>query len=274
VPWHDEVAATEVLERNVRQHVLSDSWSLAWCAGAGVVGADAAGLAQETRYLSAVLAATRGASSTGRIFLASSAGGVHGLGSAAHIDERTAAAPSSEYGHNKLRQEAVATEWSERSGHALLVGRISNLYGPGQRLAKPQGMVSQSLVRCLLRRSIVLMVPEETQRDYLYVDDAAQRALQWLTATEVGGAQVKLLAAGRSITMSRLFRVIRSVTKLEPRIVRRQSPTTHLQPRHLRFRSVVLPELETVPARSFEVGVRQTWDSLLRGYGRSGLDLP
>lgn len=273
IPWHSEAAAVAELQRQVRVHVSRDDWSVTWCAGAGVVGSDLTALSRETRYLSAVLDAAAGANTRGRLFLASSAGGVHGLGSAGYIDETTVPAPSSEYGRNKLRQEALATEWSQSTGNALLIGRISNLYGPGQRLSKPQGMVSQTLARCLLGRSIVLMVPEETQRDYLYVDDAAQRIVSWLGSAGANGDCVKLLAAGRSITLSRLFRVIRAVTKVEPRIVRRSSPTTHLQPRHLRFRSVVLPELDIVPARSFEVGVRQTWDGLLREFGRSGLDL-
>lgn len=274
VPWHDEPAALAELQCQVRLHVTARDWRLAWCAGGGVVGTDADALARETRYLSAVLSAAGESNEPGRVFLASSAGGVHGLGSAGYISESTPPAPSSEYGRNKLRQEELAHDWAQRSGNPLLIGRVSNLYGPGQQLAKPQGMVSQTLARCLLRRSIVLMVPEETQRDYLYVDDAAARILRWLDTTASDADGVKLLAAGKSITMSRLFRVIRSVTKIEPRIVRRQSPTSHLQPRHLRFRSEVLPELDLVSARSFEIGVRQTWDSLLRQIGRAGFRLP
>lgn len=273
VPWHSEGAAIDTLCRQITAHAQHDDWGVAWCAGAGVVGTDADALARETRYLASVLEAMERVGRPGRLFVASSAGGVHGLGSADYIDELTRPSPSSDYGSNKLRQEEMVGDWAASTGTPLLIGRISNLYGPGQRLSKPQGMVSQMLARCLLHTPILLSVPEETQRDFIFVDDAAGRVLKWMNASSVTGSTVKLIAAGNSITLSRLFRVVRAVTRIEPRIIRRVSATTHLQPRHLRFRSVVLPELNEVSSRPIEVGTRNTWDQMLRDYGRSGLRL-
>ncbi len=55
----------------------------------------------------------------------------------------------------------------------LLVGRLSNLYGPGQDLAKPQGLISQLCRAQLTRRPLSIYVSLDTRRDYLFVDDAA-----------------------------------------------------------------------------------------------------
>jgi len=48
-----------------------------------------------------------------------------------------------------------------------MVGRMSNLYGPGQNLKKVQGLISQMCLRVLTRQPLVLYVPLDTIRDYL-----------------------------------------------------------------------------------------------------------
>ena len=275
VRWDDERATHELLATAVRHHVRSDAtWSVAWCAGAGVVGTAAEHLRRETGYLQTVLDAMRTAHRPGRFFLASSAGGVHGLGTPAYIDESTRCAPISDYGHNKVRQEALAVAWAGVVGHTLLIGRISNLFGPGQALAMPQGLVSLAMARCILRRPIILSVPEETQRDFIFTDDAARRIAAWLQQGTAHQPAVKLLVSGRPVTLSKVFRVVHAVTGIEPRLIRRITVTSALQPRYLRFRSVTMPEVDLTPARVLEVGAKQTWDAMLRGYGRAGLHLP
>lgn len=275
VQWEAEHSTHELLLAAVQRHVqLHDRWSVAWCAGAGVVGTDAEHLHRETRYLQTVLTAMSSAPRPGRFFLASSAGGVHGAGSPTLIDEFTPVAPISEYGRNKVRQEALVADWAAATGHTVLIGRISNLYGPGQVLTKPQGLVSQVMARCLLRRPIILSVPEETQRDFIFTDDAARRVVAWLQQTGSSPPLVKIIASGRPVTLSKVFRVVRAVTGIEPRVIRRVTATSALQPLHLRFRSATLTSLDLIPARPLEVGARQTWDATLMRYGRSGLQLP
>ena len=46
------------------------------------------------------------------------------------------------YGHEKLIQEKLFTNLAEQTGSDLLIGRLSNLYGPGQKLTKPQGLIA------------------------------------------------------------------------------------------------------------------------------------
>ena len=79
-------------------------------------------------------------------FLASSAGGVYAgaSGASVHRAHRAGAALAV-----RPRQAAVG-EARHRvrrraPGRPLLVGRLSNLYGPGQDLAKPQGLVSAAV---------------------------------------------------------------------------------------------------------------------------------
>ena len=100
----------------------------------------------------------------------------------APFTEHTTPAPISAYGRAKLRSEEIATEFAVRTGSALLVGRLSNLYGPGQDITKPQGLISQLCRAQLTRQPLSVYVSLDTMRDYLFVDDAAAmvvRAWTW-----------------------------------------------------------------------------------------------
>ena len=55
-----------------------------------------------------------------------------------------------------------------------MIGRFSNLYGPGQNLGKLQGLISRLALSAVTRQPINIFVPLDTIRDYVYVDDAAQ----------------------------------------------------------------------------------------------------
>ena len=81
----------------------------------------------------------------------------------------------SAYGESKLEQERIVRAWSAATGVPAAIGRFSNLYGPGQDLTKPQGIISR-LVRASLRgEPLLVFVPLDTVRDYLFAADAARR---------------------------------------------------------------------------------------------------
>ena len=124
----------------------------------------------------------------GALFFASSAGGVYAGATGSPFTEETAPVAISPYGHAKLRAEAAVDAFATRTGVPLLVGRLSNLYGPGQDLAKPQGLISQLCRAQLTRQPLSIYVSLDTRRDYLYVDDAAAMVVAGLDAVSSAGA--------------------------------------------------------------------------------------
>ncbi len=136
-----------------RDEIGSSPWQVAWCAGAGVVGSDTAELDAETDALRCLLddmarALGPDRMRRGALFMASSAGGVYAGSSGAPFDESSAVRPLSPYGRCKLSQETIVRKWSNEKGAPVLIGRISNLYGPGQNLAKAQGLITQVCRGC------------------------------------------------------------------------------------------------------------------------------
>lgn len=247
---------------------IQGPWRLAWCAGAGVVGTSDAQFADEQSYLETFLDALDipFGPADGGVFFASSAGGVFGAGSSGLITETSPVSPVSAYGHSKLAQEQLVADWAVAVSVPALIGRISNLYGPGQNLAKPQGFISQLLRSILLRQPFQLRAAGDTERDFIHVDDAATRIHAWLRSAEVGVTR-KIIAAGRSHTLPRVASVARAVTRIQPKINYAAAWGLTRQPHHLRFASQIRTDLDTAsPSRPLEVGVAQTWHAMLRDF--------
>ena len=152
------------------------------------------------------------------------------------------------------------------------MGRLSNLYGPGQDLAKPQGLISQLCRAQLTGSRSGMYVSLDTARDYLFVDDAAAMVVGMLDhAAAVGGRHTKILASGQATTLASLLGVLKQVTKRRPQLVLGASPLARFQTRDLRFRSVAAPDLQPGCRTTLPAGVAATYASLGRavGSGRS-----
>lgn len=212
--------------------------SVCWCAGTGVVGTPAADLELETAALEALLEAVDGRAD--RLLLSSSAGGVYGGSTDDVLTEDSECRPVSDYGRAKLEQERRVHGWAGRNPRAsVLVARISNLYGPGQNLAKPQGLVSQLCRSLVRRRPLNLFVPLDTLRDPLYVADAAAHVAACLLRMEAPGVAVKIFASGGSVSIAAILGILARVAKVRAPVVCGGRRDLSEQPRRLRFRSTV-----------------------------------
>ena len=206
--WSDPLPQlTQSLREFFQQLPQGSSWQIFWCAGAGVVGTSAEAMAAETRTLSGFLEALL-PSGPGQLFVASSAGGTFGQCEDQPLTELSSCLPVSEYGRQKLAQEQLAAQWSERHPAAqVLVGRFSNLYGPAQDASKPQGLISHLSRSLVCHRPIRLYVPLDTIRDYLFVEDAAGRLISALDRASALPARfiLKIFASEQSVSISGLL---------------------------------------------------------------------
>jgi UDP-glucose 4-epimerase len=259
-------------------------WQVAWCAGVGVVGSGAPELAGESKALSRWLTALGDALgpkryAAGAMFLASSAGGVYAGSPNPPFREDSPVRPLAPYGENKLMQESLAREWSERTGTPLLIGRISNLYGPGQNIAKNQGLITTVCRRVLARQPLMLYVPLDTIRDFCYVGDASRmvagglaRLRREVTAAPVHPATssvvVKVIASQQPVTIGSVLAQVRWVTKRPVSVTIATSANARRQAADLRMISTVWPELDRHPVTTMSAGLRVVVNELLEMAGR------
>jgi UDP-glucose 4-epimerase len=247
-------------------------WTVAWCAGAGVMGSSPQALEGELAALRETLDAlaigSRG--QDGAFFFASSAGGVYAGVGAPPYDELSPVRALAPYGQAKLDAEALVTAWSHRTGTPSLIGRIANLYGPGQNLAKAQGLISQICRSHLTGQPLSIYVSLDTLRDYLFAPDCAGLIVDALARMreEQLIAQptvvTKIMASQRAITIGAVLGEMRRIFKRAPRIVLGASPMSLTQARDLSLRSRVWPELDRRTLTPFPVGVATTAADLLR----------
>jgi len=259
------------------------SWMVIWTAGAGVVATPRPALDAECttwRQLLKLLDAhflDSPAPVPGTIFLASSAGGVFGQGSDRTLTEETPCCPVSDYGRCKLRQEKELRDWAQqRPGVRYLIGRIANLYGPGQNLTKPQGLISQ-LCRCMLFQFPAhIYVPLDTIRDYLFVEDCAEQIVRCLrrVAEEENCRVLKLLASEKQTSVAQLIGLFTRLFPKHPRIICGHSAQRQRQPAKLRFQSVVWPDLSLRRPTPLAVGVARVCRHQLALLGKGQLPPP
>ncbi|MFS0852501.1 NAD-dependent epimerase/dehydratase family protein [Microbacterium sp. 179-I 3D4 NHS] len=246
-------------------HAGDRPWRVFWCAGVGVTGSSAASLHTEVARFESLLAAIAAlppeVRERGLLFVASSAGAMYAGSHGAPFDESTPPHPLGDYGLAKQEIERAAERFAAGASVRCVVGRIANLYGPGQSLAKPQGLISH-LCRAHVRRTpLSVYVPLDTLRDYIFVDDCAALVLatcERLVQEPTGAYRMKVLASGRSVSIGALLGEFRRVVGRRPEIVMGSSPVSALQSRDLRMRSTVWPDLDQRASTNLADGIART----------------
>ena len=269
--WEDVAALTSQIADAVeafsaRLHP-GGSWQIYWAAGVGTMSSSESDLAPEYETLSLLLrrlqATPRLMAASGAIAFASSAGAVYAGASDEVVTENTPVAPTNAYARQKLRQEELLRQFASTNGRtAILVARISTLYGPGQGHAKQQGLLAH-IARSLLRnRAVNIYVPYDTMRDYIASDDAAAAMIAFADAIQAQPrVLIKIVASETPTTIAEIISIFKRLTRRPPRIVTSASRLSALYGRCVQYRSVAFPEGPRSRHRSLLVGITQLVES-------------
>jgi len=266
VPWEAEEDSVLTLTAEVERFARARAgrpWALAWCAGAGVVATGEEALATEVRVferVTAALAASVAADDAGVVFLASSAGGLYAGSAPAPFDERTTPRPLVAYGRAKLAMESAVEQLAADTGVRVVLGRLANVYGPGQTLGKPQGLLSQLCLADATGRPLPVFVSMDTIRDYLYAGDAARmvvRSIELARDEPPGTVVTKVLASGRPVTVGYLVAEARRVFHRPLRTIP-VGGSGRGQVLDLRLESRVWPEVDALAATPLAAGLAST----------------
>ncbi|PKQ31408.1 MAG: epimerase [Actinobacteria bacterium HGW-Actinobacteria-2] len=261
VRWDDEALAGADLAAALAEVAgRGADLQLWWCAGTGVTATHEDQLAAELRVLArfvdqiAALAAV--ATTQVSVFYASSAGAIYAGAADPPFTEATVPAPLSAYGTAKLEAERLVSSVAGEKV-SVAIARISNLYGPGQDLSKPQGLVSQLCLAAYRRRPLNIYVSLDTLRDYLHVDDAAVRCVRFVDAVAGGSTAclTKIICSGVSVSVGSLLAESNRIFRRRVPVVLAASPLGRQQARDLRLASIVLTDVDRVASRPIVVGM-------------------
>jgi UDP-glucose 4-epimerase len=196
----------------------------------------------------------------GKVFFASSAGGVYAGVLNEVIDEDSQPKPIATYGFGKLAHEEIFINNSKQLQINCLIGRITNLYGPGQDMTKSQGLISQLCRSNLTKKPLNIFVPLQTARNYLYVDDAAAMIAEFMQHDDE--LCIKIFASPQSTTVATLIRTSYEVFKRRPLISLGVNERTLMQPMGLHFNSKIKTEIDQRQFNSLSSGLAKTIASL------------
>jgi len=238
IPWDNTFAAIELLRGSAKgftEAAAGQQWAIIWAAGVATVATGPAKVESEFTTLQTLVTALKAnpPKGNGVFFLVSSAGGVYAGSTGSPFTVQTPIKPLSAYGELKARQEQL-TLATLAGVCPLIIGRFSNVYGPGQNLGKLQGLISQLAMATATRQPINIFVSLDTIRDYIFVDDAADQAAFWITNAG-SGSSIKLIASGEPVALSQLIRTMQSVSKRKVPVALGSHPSSGHQVLDLRF---------------------------------------
>jgi len=218
-------------------------WMMFWCAGVGHVGADDEVHQRDQQTLGLLLNALASvpADRSGVFVLASSAGAVYSGNTTWPATEQTEPVPLHAYGESKLAQEQRVSSFANSHPHVRAVHlRISNLYGTGQEIDKPQGLLSHLVANTFRRVPSTIFVPLDTSRDYLFTEDAAAMAIRAALlglSSDPGTIDTRILAAERNFTIAQILGILGKIVKRRIPTIAQTTANTNRQPPMLSFRS-------------------------------------
>jgi UDP-glucose 4-epimerase len=231
-------------------------WLIVWAAGQATVSSDKETCLRELRVFTEFIGMLNEQlpEGPGTFFLTSSAGGVYAGSKQAPFSASSPVAPLSEYGSLKLQQETAATKLA---GVRVMIGRVSNLYGPGQDLNKLQGLVSRLVKAGLDKETINIFVPLDTIRDFIFVQDAAATIAQ--VAQDSGSPNLLVIASGEPKSLGTVIAQVQDVLRIKIPIAYGVHDSGSGQASDLRMTPTVLSPRST----PFPVGVKSVISDLL-----------
>lgn len=134
------------------------------------------------------------------------------------VDENAVCLPEGEYGISKLAQTQIAQAFARRYNLPVIIGRVFNAYGHGQRhlvIAALASQIAQAEAR-FPEPSEVHVQNLRSKRDFIHVDDIVEALLHLSNLEEHNqtSGQVYNIASGRSTAISTILDELLDLTQL------------------------------------------------------------
>ena len=155
-----------------------------------------------------------------RIVFISSAS-VYGVQNVLPIPETALTDPISSHGIHKLTIEKYLQLYQYQHGLECKIMRLSNPYGPGQRVTGRQGFIAMAIGKILAGEAVMIRGDGSTIRDYIYIDDVSE-ALH-LMGTCQTTESVFNVGSGQGHTLNQIVSIIEELAGRSVQVVHTDS---------------------------------------------------
>jgi UDP-glucose 4-epimerase len=199
-----------------------------------------------------------------RVIFASSGGTVYGGTSRELWKESSPTEPICSYGITKLAVEKYLALYRRTRGLDYRVLRISNAYGEGQRVDRPQGLIAVALEKAAAGEAIEVWGDGSVIRDYVYVGDIAECCVK-ACVSDVDEYSPRTFNVSTGVGHS-----VREVIAAIERVSGRHVNTTYGTSRSCDADRVVLSNrlalerLDWAPRTTLVEGLARTWNWVLQ----------
>ena len=197
-----------------------------------------------------------------QLIFVSSSGAIYDESGTSSFSETSPLNPKSYYGAGKLAVEMFLRAYSAQTGHAVVLVRPPNVYGPGQK-TKQQFAIVPTLMHAIHDGSTFHVWGDgAATRDYLYAEDFAD-FFALLTQRRWDGVSTFNLASQRSCSIIDLCELLQKVSG-------RQLSLDYLPERGVDLHDVAIDctrantELGWQASTDLEGGLTKTWEWFVR----------
>jgi UDP-glucose 4-epimerase len=131
-----------------------------------------------------------------------SSGGCTYSGNDSPFRENSPAHGTNAYGHMKIQIESLLLKQNQ----ANQILRLSNVYGPGQKIGRGQGVIAEWIHSAINENALRIYGPLESYRDYIYIDDVVW-AIKEVVLREVK-TNIYNVGSGEPVTLKSLYTIM------------------------------------------------------------------
>ncbi|MBI2966894.1 MAG: NAD-dependent epimerase/dehydratase family protein [Bacteroidetes bacterium] len=151
----------------------------------------------------------------------SSGGAIYGkpVGKNDIVTEKFRTKPISAYGKSKLANEIYLLSKKKYFADGIIILRPSNVYGIGQNLSVPQGIVGKMFSAALSNNCIEVWGDGNSKKDYLYMEDFVSGINQILNNNIQKIQVIYNISSGKSYSINEIIKMIEIITKRKIKII-------------------------------------------------------
>lgn len=189
----------------------------------------------------------------------SSGGTVYGESGNKPFREEDPNFPLSPYGVTKLACERYVYLYNCLHGVPSIILRPSNIYGPGQKPFRGQGLISTALGLASKGEHLHIFGKGEHVRDYLFIDDFCSGLLETVRYGKTG--EIYNLGSGTGVSIEKVITHINLV--LKPEGIEVKQKFLPARPFDVQYNVLDNQKVESIsqwkPETDLEKGITETW---------------